>query len=127
MGPLQSLREQLARSSLEEIMLHDYALSVDVATRPRLNLVIPSIAPEKTFGGIFTGIDIFLEIGKRANADLRVLLDEITSPPTRLQMRWRKLAGISKPIRTVAGVENLCAHRFWTRVRSNFWTSLLRI
>jgi hypothetical protein len=81
MGPLQSLREQLVRSPLEEIMLHDYALSVDGATRPRLNLVIPSIAPEKTFGGIITGIDIFLEIGKRANADLRILLDEMGPVP----------------------------------------------
>lgn len=77
LGPLQSLRSQLARSPLEELVLHGYRMSAEAGTKPRLNLLIPSIAPEKTFGGIVTGIDIFLEIGKRANADLRILLDEL--------------------------------------------------
>ena len=81
MGPLQALRNQLARSPLEEIVLHDYGLTPDPATKPRFSLVIPSIAPEKTFGGILTGIDIFLEIGKRAGADLRIILDEIGPVP----------------------------------------------
>ena len=81
MRPLLALRSQLARSPLEEIVLHDYALVVDAATGPRFSLVIPSIAPEKTFGGILTGIDIFLEIGKRAGADLRIILDEMGPVP----------------------------------------------
>ena len=81
LGPLQSLRSQLAKSPLEEIVLHDYAMSAEIGTKPRLTLVIPSIAPEKTFGGIVTGIDIFLEIGKRTNADLRILLDELGPVP----------------------------------------------
>jgi hypothetical protein len=79
--PLMALRNQMARSPLEEIVLHDYALSADSATQPRLTLVIPSIAPEKTFGGILTGIDIFLEIAKRSGADIRIILDEIGPVP----------------------------------------------
>ena len=81
LGPLQSLRRRLAAPPLEEIVLHDYALSAEDSSKPRLTLVIPSIAPEKTFGGIITGLDIFLEIGKRANVDLRILLDEIGPVP----------------------------------------------
>ena len=81
LGPLQELRNQLARSPLEELVLHDYTLAADPGTKPRFNLLIPSIAPEKTFGGILTGIDIFLEIGKRAGADLRIILDEIGPVP----------------------------------------------
>jgi len=81
LGPLRVLREQLARPPLEDIVLHDYGLVADVSLRPRLSLIIPSIAPEKTFGGIITGIDIFLEIGKRAGADLRIILDDIGPVP----------------------------------------------
>ena len=81
MGPLLALRNQLAKSPLEELVLHDYAMAPDPSAKPRFSLVIPSIAPEKTFGGILTGIDIFLEIGKRAGADLRIILDEIGPIP----------------------------------------------
>lgn len=81
MRPLMALRNQLARSPLEEIVLHDYRMLAETGGKPRFNLVIPSIAPEKTFGGILTGIDIFLEIGKRAGADIRILLDETGPVP----------------------------------------------
>jgi O-antigen biosynthesis protein len=56
LGPLQSLRQHLAAPPLEEIVLHGYEMSVD-----------PS--------------DIFLELGKRANADLRIILDEMGPVP----------------------------------------------
>ena len=81
MRPLLALRDQLARSPLEEIVLHDYALTPDPATARRFSLVIPSIAPEKTFGGILTGIDIFLEIAKRTGAEFRIILDETGPVP----------------------------------------------
>lgn len=78
---LQGLKNQLAVSPLEELVLHNYEMTAEEGSRPRLTLVIPSIAPEKTFGGIITGIDIFLEICKRANADARILLDEMGPVP----------------------------------------------
>jgi len=74
--PLQSLKRHLAVPPLEEIVLHGYEMVAETGTRPRFTLVIPSIAPEKTFGGMLTGIDIFLEIAKRTGADIRILLDE---------------------------------------------------
>ncbi len=73
---LVSARTKLSAPPLEDIVLHDYAFAPDQQTRPRLSLVIPSISPRTAFGGVVTGIDIFLEIGKRTGADLRILLDD---------------------------------------------------
>jgi hypothetical protein len=69
-------RDRLAPPPLEDIVLHDYELVADPSDRPRLTLVIPTVSPKKAFGGVTTGIDIFLEIGKRTGADLRILLDD---------------------------------------------------
>lgn len=48
---LKGLRGRLAAPPLEDIVLHGYEAEPDPNARPRLNLVIPSIAPEKAFGG----------------------------------------------------------------------------
>jgi hypothetical protein len=60
----------------EDLFLHDYEAVKDPSTEPRLTLVIPSVAPEKVFGGLSTGIEIFLENrktnrGKSSNTDRR--------------------------------------------------------
>jgi hypothetical protein len=78
---LQNLRGQLAPPPLEDIVLHGYETEPDSSARPRLTLVIPSIAPEKAFGGVVTGIDIFLELGKRSGAELRIILDDFGPVP----------------------------------------------
>jgi hypothetical protein len=78
---LQNLRGQLAPPPLEDIVLHGYETEPDSSTRPRLTLVIPSIAPEKAFGGVVTGIDIFLELGRRSGAELRIILDDFGPVP----------------------------------------------
>jgi hypothetical protein len=70
------MRERLSAPPLEDIVLHDYQAVVDAETRPRLSLIIPSIAADKAFGGVTTGVDVFLEIGKRTGADLRIILDD---------------------------------------------------
>jgi hypothetical protein len=70
------LRQRLSALALEDIVLHDYDMVVDSDRRPRLSLVIPSVAPEHAFGGITTGIDIFLELGHRTGADLRFITDD---------------------------------------------------
>ncbi len=73
---LVAARDRLAPPPLEDILLHGYELVVDPCARPRLTLVIPTISPKKAFGGITTGLEIFLEIGRRTGADLRILLDD---------------------------------------------------
>ena len=70
------LRDRLAAPPYEDIVLHDYEFAPDPDNRPRLSLVLPSILPKMAFGGVTTGIEILLEIGKRTGADLRILLDD---------------------------------------------------
>ena len=69
-------RARLGPPPLEDIVLHDYRLVADRSRRPRLSLVIPNISPRLAFGGVTTGVDIFLEIGRRTGCDLRVMLDD---------------------------------------------------
>jgi beta-1,2-rhamnosyltransferase WsaF-like protein len=60
----------------EAIVLHPYAIRRDDDKSLRLSLVLPSLSPERRFGGVATAIDLFLECGKRAKAELRFLLDD---------------------------------------------------
>ena len=70
------LRDRLAAPPHEDVVQHGYHMVVDPDPRPRLSLVIPTINSEKAFGGITTAIDVFLDCGKRAGVDLRILVDE---------------------------------------------------
>ena len=70
------LRARLAPPPLEEIVLHPYVMQPDQDRAPRLSLVMPTLAPGKVFGGVATGVEIFLECGKRAGAELRIALDD---------------------------------------------------
>jgi hypothetical protein len=73
---LNGLQDKLERPPLEDAVLHDYELVSDPAIRPRLSLLIPSISPKKAFGGVATGIEIFMEIGKRTAAEMRIVIDD---------------------------------------------------
>ncbi len=57
-------------------MLHPYAAQFEDDDSFRLSLVLPSIAPSSLFGGVATGLDIFMECGRRANARMRFVLDD---------------------------------------------------
>jgi hypothetical protein len=70
------LREQLLPPPEEDVVLHEYQVAFELNTQHRLSLVIPSIATSKAFGGVMTGIEVFLEIGKQTGADLRIILDD---------------------------------------------------
>lgn len=70
------LRQHLLPPPEEDVVLHDYQVAFELSTQHRLSLVIPSIAAGKAFGGVMTGIEMFLEIGKQTGADLRIILDD---------------------------------------------------
>ena len=70
------IRDLFAAPALEDIVLHDYILAADDDARPRLSLVIPSVAPAGAFGGVTTAVDIFLEICIRTGAQARIITDE---------------------------------------------------
>ena len=71
-----TLRERFSAPALEDIVLHDYVFVLDDDPRPRLSLVIPSVDPAAAFGGVTTGIDIFLEICLRSGAQPRIITDD---------------------------------------------------
>jgi hypothetical protein len=71
-----SRTRSLLAPPIENSAIHEYEFIADAATAPRLTLIIPTISPEKTFGGVTTGIDLFLEIGRKTGAELRILLDD---------------------------------------------------
>jgi hypothetical protein len=129
MRTLQSVRNRLAAPPLEEIVLHDYKMVPEPGDRPRLTLVIPSIAPEKTFGGVLTGIDIVLALAKRSDAQLRILLDDRGPVPlgTCVPDRAQKLALDMRQVEIVPRLQQKPS----VQVRSsdvfmtyNWWTSL---
>jgi len=127
--PLQSLRRRLAAPPLEDIVLHAYETQPDPSPKPRFTLVIPSIAPEKTFGGMVTGIDIFLELGRRAGAELRIVLDEIGPVPAGNCIADRaRLLGIDAQgieiVPRLAEVPRIAVRPRETFMTYNWWTTL---
>ena len=127
--PLQSLRQRLAAPPLEDIVLHGYEAPPDPSPRPRFTLLIPSIAPEKTFGGMVTGIDIFLELGKRTGADLRIVLDEIGPVPAGNCIAARaRLVGVDEQqieiVPRLVEIPRITVRARETFMTYNWWTTL---
>ncbi len=69
-------RGALEGPSQENRTLHDYAVTADPDPRPRLNLVIPTIDPAVAFGGVTTGIELFLRLAQATDAGARVMVDD---------------------------------------------------
>lgn len=90
------VRDSLGPPALERIVLHDYDPLPEDGEQPRLNLIIPTVSPAKAFGGVTTGLEIFLEIGRRIAADLRIVLDDFeTSPDLAVVGACARRAGVA--------------------------------
>jgi hypothetical protein len=70
------LRDRLAAPPHEYVVQHGYQMEADLNPKPRLSIVLPTTNYQKAFGGITTGIEVFLECGKRTGVDLRILIDD---------------------------------------------------
>jgi glycosyltransferase involved in cell wall biosynthesis len=70
------LRLRLAAPPLEQVSLHPYAAQFEDDRALRLSLVLPSLSPTSVYGGVATGLDIFVESAKRANAQARLVFDD---------------------------------------------------
>jgi hypothetical protein len=114
---------------LEWTVLHPYEILMDNSTSPRISLVIPSLSPNKLFGGVVTALDIFFELGARTGADLRIVMDDFDARVDQLdlEMRARK-AGIEKPtlevIRRTKHVPVIEVRRSDIFITYNWWTTL---
>lgn len=92
---LIGVREKFSAPPLEDIVIHDYAFEAESSPRPRLSLIIPSVSPKSAFGGVTTGLDIFLQIGRRTGADMRILLDDFEKlVDTSLVEQFARSAGV---------------------------------
>jgi O-antigen biosynthesis protein len=122
-------RDRLSAPPLEDIVLHDYEPSASADMRPRLSLVIPTIAARSAFGGVTTGLDVFLQIGVRAGAQLRIIVDDFgrTIDRSIVDARSANLGVDPAAIEVVARTEQTpvidlrCSDIFFT---FNWWTTL---
>lgn len=77
---LQMLRAAIASPEIDTVMLNDYIFEPEESHILRLNLLIPSINQAKAFGGVLTGIEIYILLAKKMreyrHIDLRIILDD---------------------------------------------------
>ena len=59
---VQRLREAVAAPPADDVLLRAYRFVADDDPTMRLNLVIPNVSPRAAFGGVVTGIEIFLRL-----------------------------------------------------------------
>ena len=118
-------------SPLETMVLHGYRMTADDNPRPRLSLVIPSVAGHAAFGGVTTGLDIFLEIGLRNDADLRISLPTISNrrgPRAEVDRRARRHLGLDpaaiEVVRRQEETPQISVRRWDIFVSYNWWTTL---
>jgi len=123
------VRAQLAAPPPEVSSLHNYLMIPDDNPKPRLSLVLPSVSPNAAFGGVTTGLDIFLEIGKRTGADLRIVTDEFERRTDRslVDRRARAIGLDPDAIEIVSRrsqTPTLTIRRWEVFVCYNWWASL---
>jgi hypothetical protein len=73
------IRSRLAAAPREQVLLHPYVAQFDDSEALRLSLVLPSLASSSLYGGVATGLDMFLECARRAHAEMRLVLDDFDS------------------------------------------------
>jgi hypothetical protein len=122
-------RKTIEAPPLEEIVLHSYKILYDASSTARISLVIPTLSPEKFFGGVATAIDLFLALGARTGADLRIVMDDFDAiaNTSELERRAKKVGIDSSAIEVVGRTERIPVigvRRGDIFVTYNWWTTL---
>jgi hypothetical protein len=73
---INAVRARLAPPPLEAIKLHPYRLMRDTSNARRMTLVLPSLSSDMVFGGVSTGMEIFLHCAASAGAQPRIAIDD---------------------------------------------------
>lgn len=123
------LRARFEPPSLEEIVLHTYDVRRSSDPTLRLSLVIPSLAPEQVFAGVSTGVELFLECGRRTQGDLRIVLDNFDrSVDTAFLQKAARKVGLNPDRIEInlrsATVEPLDVRKNDFFMAFNWWTTL---
>ena len=125
-----NMRRRLGPPPLEEIVLHPYALQVDRSDALRLQLwSFELFASEAVLGGIATGIEIFFECGKRAAAELRIVLDDFGRSIDRVFVeKYARQAGVNPSSIAICSrnseVQSIEVRRNDIFIAHNWWTAL---
>lgn len=75
---VKGVRKAFAAPPLEDLILHEYNVTLSDERRPRITLVIPDISARSAFGGVTTSLDFLFALGQRTGADIRIILDDFT-------------------------------------------------
>ena len=128
-GAVNDFRRTFEPPPFEETALHGYAVHRAPEEAMRLSFVLPVLARKNLYGGVTTGLDIFLAIGRRVGADLRILLDDFDRSVDRdfIAKAARKVdvdpARIEINFRT-ASIEPVDVRRDEFFLAFNWWTAL---
>lgn len=126
-------RRFVAPPPIDAAVLADYRFVPDPSPIPRLNLVIPNLSPAETFGGIMTGIDIFLGLAQAVRGthtlDLRLILTDHDQSTTPAIFTGRAAeAGFERPgietLRLRGNGDPVSVRRSEIFVTYNWWTTL---
>lgn len=126
------MRETIAQPPIDDVVLADYRFVADEALSPRLNLVMPNLTVATAFGGVTTGIAIFLEIAKALCSerkwDFRVILTDPDSETSEdiFRSREARIIGASSAsfLRITDRQQQVPVRRQDLFVAYNWWASL---
>ena len=74
----RDLRFRFTPPPQEQISLHPYAAQFEDGRALRLSLVLPNLF--NFYGGVATGLDLFVGCAKRAKAEMRLVIDDFDQP-----------------------------------------------
>ena len=73
---IRAVRARFEPPPLEALKLHGYRLEADASAVPRLTLVLPSLDSASVFGGVATGVEVFLHCAAGLGAGARIAVDD---------------------------------------------------
>jgi hypothetical protein len=129
---VKGVRKAFAAPPLEDLILHEYNVVMSSDRRPRVSLVIPDISAGSAFGGVTTSLDFLFALGKRSDADIRIVLDDFTKGIDRSVVDKRALsAGLNPedieirprnaltPTLEIRKNDIFLSHSWWTTLNIN--------
>lgn len=131
--PHQSIRRIVGQPPIDKAVLAHCRFSPEVGTAARVTLVMPNLSNSETFGGVTTGIDIFLTLARAINAaqplDLRVILtDPDQSTRSEIFTDRAHNAGFTPDAVAVQRIQSaadaIAIRRNESFVTYNWWTTL---
>lgn len=126
-------RQAVSAPPIDDVVLVEFGLIREVNETPRLNFVIPNLATSQAFGGVNTGIDIFLRLAASMNrtqkTDVRLILgDPDRETNAAIMTRRADAAGLNGEAIEILEIRGETP-RIPTRARDifvsyNWWTAL---